>query len=66
MNPDLPLALRQGIDRLLHGIGRSDLAARSSALSEGYRAGRASKVVIRTAEDACAYATARLPATYAA
>ncbi len=66
MSPDLPPALRQGVDALLHGVRRSGLAARSSDLSDGYRAGKASKVVIRSAEDAAAYAAARLPATYAA
>jgi len=66
MSPDLPPALRQGVDALLNGVRRSGLAARSSDLSDGYRAGKASKVVIRSAEDAAAYAAARLPATYAA
>lgn len=50
----------------MQGVGRSGLAARAAALSEGYRAGQASKLVIRSAEDAAAYAAARLPATYAA
>jgi len=66
LNPDLPPALRQGIDSLLQGVGRSGLAERAAAMSAGYRAGQGSKVVIRTAEDAAAYAAARLPATYAA
>ena len=66
MSPDLPPPLRQGVESLLQGVGRSGLAARATALSDGYRAGKASKVVIRSAEDATAYAAARLPATYAA
>lgn len=66
MSPDLPPTLRQGVDSLLQGVGRSGLAARATALSEGYRAGQGSRVVIRTVEDAAAYAAARLPATYAA
>ena len=66
MSPDLPPALRQGVENLLQGVGRSGLAARAGALSEGYRAGQGSNLVIRTPEDAAAYSAARLPATYAA
>ena len=52
MSPDLPPALRQGVENLLQGVGRSGLAARAGALSEGYRAGQGSNLVIRTPEDA--------------
>ncbi len=47
-------------------MSRKGLAERAAATTATYRAGGGSAVAIRTAEDALAYALARLPATYAA
>lgn len=66
MNRDLPAALRAALARELEGVSRRDLASRASRTSEAYRAGRGSAEVIRSPEDALAYALVRLPATYAA
>ena len=66
MSPELPAALRAAIARELEGVSRKDLALRAARTSEAYRSGRTSAAVIRTEEDALAYALARLPATYAA
>ena len=66
MNPALPPLLRQAVDHLLEGIARADLRMRAAAISDAYRAGRASGGVVRDRRDATAYALARLPATYAA
>lgn len=63
---DLPPGLRAAIDRELSGASRKDLAARTAATTDAYRAGRGSSAVIKGREDALAYALARLPATYAA
>ncbi len=63
---DLPAALRAAIDRELEGRPRKDLAARTAATTATYRAGGTSAAAIRGADDALAYALARLPATYAA
>jgi len=62
----LPEALRAAIDQRLEGQGRAGLAQRAQALSEGYRAGRASSALVRGEADALAYALTRTPATYAA
>jgi len=66
VTPELPAALRAAIDRELQGVSRKGLAERAQRTSAAYRAGQASSGVIRSAEDALAYALARLPATYAA
>jgi len=66
MAPDLPPALRAAIDRELSGASRRDLAERTAATTEAYRAGRGSAAVIKGRDDALAYALVRLPATYAA
>jgi ribosomal protein RSM22 (predicted rRNA methylase) len=63
---ELPAALKAAIDRELEGVGRKGLAERAAATSAAYRKGGTSASVIRTTEDALAYALARLPATYAA
>ncbi|THD74385.1 MAG: hypothetical protein E7812_18875 [Phenylobacterium sp.] len=63
---ELPAALRGALALELEGVSRKDLAVRAQRTSEAYRAGGTSASVIRTAEDALAYALARLPATYAA
>lgn len=66
MGPELPPALKAAIDAELAGASRRDLADRTAATSEAYRAGRGSAAVIKGRDDALAYALARLPATYAA
>jgi ribosomal protein RSM22 (predicted rRNA methylase) len=66
LSPDLPPALRAAIARELEGVSRKDLAERAGRTSQAYRAGRGSAGVIQGAQDALAYALARLPATYAA
>jgi ribosomal protein RSM22 (predicted rRNA methylase) len=63
---ELPAALRAGLARELEGVSRKDLAARAARTSQAYRAGRGSAGVIQDAQDALAYALARLPATFAA
>ena len=49
----------------LEGVSRKELAARAEALSERYRSKGGSEI-IRSAQDALAYAMVRMPATYAA
>jgi ribosomal protein RSM22 (predicted rRNA methylase) len=66
MSVELPQALRAAIDRELSGASRRDLAERTAATTQAYRAGRGSSAVIKGRDDALAYALARLPATYAA
>lgn len=51
---------------LAEGKSTRDLAGRAASISERYRAGGGSAGVIRDADDALAYALARMPATYAA
>ena len=65
MNPALPQGLADALDALLEGVSRKELAVRAQAISQRYRDGRSSGVAIASAEDAIAYAVARLPATYA-
>lgn len=66
MAVELPSGLRAAIERELSGASRRDLAERTAATTEAYRAGRGSSAVIKGRDDALAYALARLPATYAA
>jgi ribosomal protein RSM22 (predicted rRNA methylase) len=61
----LPVELKVAIEAKLHGLSRSDAAARSARISETYRGG-GNSVAIRSGADALAYALARMPATYAA
>jgi len=63
--PELPSELTAALNAKLHGLSRSDAAARSDAISKTYRAGGGS-TAIRSEADALAYALARMPATYAA
>jgi ribosomal protein RSM22 (predicted rRNA methylase) len=58
--------LRSAIERELQGVSRKDLAQRAARTSAAYRSGAGSAGVIRSADDALAYALARLPATFAA
>src|SRR5215475_8259163 len=64
-SPALPAALRIALDAKLHGLSRSDAAARAAVISKTYRDGGGSGT-IRTEADALAYALARMPGTYAA
>jgi ribosomal protein RSM22 (predicted rRNA methylase) len=63
--PGLPVELKAALEAKLHGLSRSDTAARSARISQTYRSG-GSSAAIRTGADALAYALARMPATYAA
>ncbi len=62
----LPGPLRAALQALAQGRGRSDLARRSAAITATYQARRNSSQSLLTADDALAYALARMPATYAA
>lgn len=66
MSPDLPGPLRGAIEARLEGVSRRDLAERAARVSAAYRGGAGSSGVVLSADDALAYALARLPATYAA
>lgn len=66
MTPDLPGRLRAALEARLEGVSRRDLAARADRVSRAYRGGAGSAGVVLGADDALAYALARLPATYAA
>jgi ribosomal protein RSM22 (predicted rRNA methylase) len=61
----LPPALTIALEALLAGVPRKALAAAAKAISDGYRQGAPSHG-IATPLQATAYATARMPATYAA
>ncbi|QWG15881.1 small ribosomal subunit Rsm22 family protein [Bradyrhizobium sediminis] len=63
--PDLPAELKAALDARLHGLSRTDAAARAGVISRTYRDGGGSGA-IRSETDALAYALARMPATYAA
>jgi ribosomal protein RSM22 (predicted rRNA methylase) len=65
ISPSLPPTLNSALDAKLHGLSRSDAAARAAVISKTYRDGGGSGT-IRTEADALAYALARMPATYAA
>ncbi|WP_439574468.1 small ribosomal subunit Rsm22 family protein [Phreatobacter sp.] len=64
MSAALPPALRAGIEALAGRFPGRALAEASQRLSADYRAGRGTRFI--HAVDTAAYATARLPATYAA
>jgi ribosomal protein RSM22 (predicted rRNA methylase) len=64
-SPTLPVELKAALEAKLHGLSRSEAAARSARISETYRGGGGS-AAIRGEADALAYALARMPATYAA
>ena len=63
--PDLPVELKAALDAKLHGLSRTDAAARAATISKTYRDGGGSGAIGSEA-DALAYALARMPATYAA
>jgi len=62
----LPSELQSGIAGLIEGVPAKELARRSLQLSLDYRGGKNSERAVRDNLDVAAYATARLPATYAA
>jgi ribosomal protein RSM22 (predicted rRNA methylase) len=62
----LPGVVRSALDALAEGRGRTDLAQRSRQITATYQARRNSSQSLRAADDALAYALARMPATYAA
>lgn len=66
METDLPPDLQAGLDGMMRGIARTALAQRATAISQAYRSGQGSAQIIRSMDDALAYALARLPATFAA
>jgi ribosomal protein RSM22 (predicted rRNA methylase) len=61
----LPDAVKAGIDDMLHGLSRSEIARRAEKMSENYRSGGAS-AALADPLDLAAYLVARMPATYAA
>lgn len=64
---ELPVALRQAVDRALEGVPLSDLAAAAGTLSRRYRAEvRDGRFHLSDDMAARAYLATRLPATYAA
>ena len=65
ISPDLPAALKATLESRLHGRSRQDAAARAARISTAYRSGGNSGTITSEA-DAIAYATVRMPATYAA
>jgi ribosomal protein RSM22 (predicted rRNA methylase) len=62
----LPGAIRSALERLSEGRGRADLAQRSRQITATYQSRRNSSHSLHSADDALAYAMARMPATYAA
>lgn len=64
---DLPVALADGIERLLADVSPRELARASADLSARYRDRRERRApVARSESEILAYAASRLPATYAA
>lgn len=61
----LPEAVKAGIEEMLHGLSRSEIARRAEKLSQHYRAGGSSGSLADPL-DLAAYLLARMPATYAA
>ena len=65
ISPDLPAALKSALEARLHGQSRRDAGERAGRISASYRSGGNSGTITSEA-DAIAYATVRMPATYAA
>jgi ribosomal protein RSM22 (predicted rRNA methylase) len=63
--PGLPAELRAALDARLQGVSRNAVAGRAALISQTYREGGGSGVIVSEI-DALAYALARMPATYAA
>lgn len=66
LDPALPGSLRGALDRLMVGMARGTLSDRAASISAHYRSDGGSRDVVRHADDALAYAVARMPATFAA
>lgn len=62
----LPPEVQDVVGRRLEGRSRRDLASRSKALSDAYRASGGSAAAIGDRDDIAVYLTARMPATFAA
>ncbi len=62
----LPVELRQALERELAGVDGRELARASAELTESYRGGGAGKWAIASPAQRVAYAAVRMPATYAA
>src|SRR5579871_4024278 len=65
MNPALPPALKIGIEALLEGVSRKELAEKAAAISQVYRTGGGSAATVSDQAAVLAYISSRLPATYA-
>ncbi|MGJ5179939.1 small ribosomal subunit Rsm22 family protein [Bradyrhizobium oligotrophicum] len=65
ISPDLPAALKAALEERMHGRSRRDAGQRAGRISATYRGGGNSATITSEA-DAVAYATVRMPATYAA
>jgi len=64
---ELPVPLRQAVDRALNGVALADLATAAARLSQRYRdEHRDGRSHVGSRRDALAYLAVRLPATYAA
>ena len=66
MDLRLPPALRAALESERADAPSREIGARAARLSELYRSNEPSSRAIRNAQDAAAYAIARMPATYAA
>ncbi len=65
--PELPEALRTGIEELLEASQRQRVGAAAERVRDAYRSrGPGASRAARTSDEVAAYATYRLPATYAA
>jgi ribosomal protein RSM22 (predicted rRNA methylase) len=62
----LPGRLRAALEAEAEGRGRTDLARRSRDITTAYQSRQNSSQALHSADDALAYALARMPATYAA
>ena len=60
----LPLNLRNALDRELQGVSLADLTKASQLITDHYRAGKPARLTTLTEQHA--YVAARMPATYAA
>jgi ribosomal protein RSM22 (predicted rRNA methylase) len=65
-SPELPAPLAAAIEARLEGRAQTMLREKARQLSDGYRARKPTLETIRNEADALAYATTRMPATYAA
>ena len=66
MDVRLPPELQRAVEALARQFPTKDSSARAAALSATYRSGGSSVAAVQSDADVAAYATARMPATYAA